>query len=496
MTNISAKRIVDADHPWLGLSPFTSATKEYFFGRDREIRDLFLRVRDQPLSILYGKSGLGKTSLLGAGLIPKLQVEGYRPCLVRLGFESIDPSAVAQTSAALRFFIDKRDMSSFTLSPEFARPGYAGTMLAPAESYFQPQSTLWELFHHLTNRPEELNSHPIVLILDQFEEIFTLANGPERQREVQEFFCQLADLIENRPPQTVQDQLRQNRRLTRDYDLNTSPMRVVITLREDYLSQLEAWKKLMPSMMRNRVGLQELAGPQALDAVVLPGQRESRQLVSNEVGASIVRFVAQRPPETPLEEIGAVPPLLSLICDELNESRIAAKESMITAEQVSRQSSNILETFYTRSFDGLPDAVLRYVEDRMVTIGGYRNPVASEDAISELAVQGVEAPQQAIDQLMFGRLLSSEERGGIQRLEITHDVLAPLVVRSRDARRNRERLAKAEREREVARKQRKRLQLVAASMIGLALFAVAGAGVAIRATFQAKQQEERANVAK
>ena len=142
MTNITAKRIVDADHPWLGLSPFTSATKEYFFGRDREIRHLFLRVRDQPLTILYGKSGLGKTSLLGAGLIPKLQVEGYRPCLVRLGFEPIDPSAVAQTSAAVRFFIDKKEMSSFTLSPEFARPDYAGTMLAPAQSYFQPQLTL------------------------------------------------------------------------------------------------------------------------------------------------------------------------------------------------------------------------------------------------------------------------------------------------------------------------------------------------------------------
>ncbi len=493
MTNNSAKRIVDADHPWLGLSPFTSATKEYFFGRDREIRDLFLRVRDQPLTILYGKSGLGKTSLLGAGLIPKLQVEGYRPCSVRLGFEPIDPSAIAQTSAALRFFIDRKEMPHLHLSPEFARPGYEGTMLAPSSSYFQPQLTLWELFHNLAKRPEDIKANPIVLILDQFEEIFTLANGPERQREVQEFFCQLSDLIENRPPQTVQDQLRQNRRLTRDYDLNTSPMRVVITLREDYLSQLESWKKLMPSMMRNRVGLQELAGPQALDAVVQPGQREGRQLVSNEVGASIVRFVAQRSSETPLEEIGAVPPLLSLICDELNESRIAASESTITAEQVSRQSGNILETFYTRSFDGLPDSVRRYVEDRMVTIGGYRNPVASEDAISELAMQGVEAPQQAIDQLMFGRLLSSEERGGVQRLEITHDVLAPLVVRSRDARRNREKLEKAEREREVARRQRKRLQMVVASMIGLAVFALVGAGVAIRATMQANRATLHAN---
>src|ERR1035438_621462 len=81
------QRVVDNDHPWLGLSAFTEATKSFFYGREREIRDIFLRVREQPLTVLFGQSGLGKTSLLGAGLIPKLRVEGYRPCLLRLDFE-------------------------------------------------------------------------------------------------------------------------------------------------------------------------------------------------------------------------------------------------------------------------------------------------------------------------------------------------------------------------------------------------------------------------
>src|SRR5215470_4171136 len=78
--------LVDAEHPWLGLHPFTEENQHYFFGRTAEIRDIFLRVREQPLTVLYGQSGLGKTSLLRAGLIPKLRVERFRPLRVLLDF--------------------------------------------------------------------------------------------------------------------------------------------------------------------------------------------------------------------------------------------------------------------------------------------------------------------------------------------------------------------------------------------------------------------------
>jgi WD40 repeat protein/Flp pilus assembly protein TadD len=476
----SMQRMVDADHPWLGLTPFTPQTKEFFFGRDREIRDLFLRVREQPLTILYGQSGLGKTSLLGAGLIPKLEVEDYRPCLIRLGYEASDLSAIAQTIATIR------KLTSL-LPPNTPSSGRGGE---------GEEVTLWEYFHHLSFRPMSLEENPLVIIFDQFEEIFTLTDSPHRQQESQDFFRQLADLIENRPPQTVQGLLRENRRLARDYDLSASPVRVVITLREDYLSHLEAWKKQLPSLMRNRVGLRQLDGPQALEAVVRPGRREGRNLVSDDVAASIVRFVAKKPADTPLEEIGAVPPLLSLLCDELNESRLVAKASMITAEQVQSQSSDILQNFYLRSFDNLSTAVRTYVEDRMVTIGGHRNPVAREDALSELAAQGVVNPSDAIDQLIQGRLLSSEERGGVQRLEITHDVLAPLVVHSRDQRRVRERAEKAEREQEESRQQRRKLQRITGAMIALTLLAMVGTAFAIYSTYQANEQQRIADQAR
>ena len=50
-----------------------------FFGRDAEIRELFERVQHRPLTVLFGQSGLGKTSLLQAGLVPRLRDAGFQP---------------------------------------------------------------------------------------------------------------------------------------------------------------------------------------------------------------------------------------------------------------------------------------------------------------------------------------------------------------------------------------------------------------------------------
>lgn len=474
------RQIVDSEHPWLGLSPFTEETKGFFFGRDQEIRDIFLRVREHPLTVLYGQSGLGKTSLLGAGLTPKLKVEGFSPVLVRLGYDNSDPPLIEQV---FRFV-------------NSAFPGSDTNVIDPP----RPLATLWETFHHRPSLSDRVVEFPPVLIFDQFEEIFTLAlQTRERQLQAEILFRQLADFVENRPPGPVQERLLADRRLAREYDLTTSPVRIVITLREDYLSQLEAWKKLMPALMRNRMALRLLNGPQALEAVVRPGRSAGRELVSESVGSRIVCFVAKKPAGTPLTEIEAVPPLLSLLCDELNATRLQTGAATITHDQVERQSADILQNFYTRSFDGLHPAVRRFVEDRMVTVGGHRNPVAREDAIAELQAGNVSDPAAALDQLIQGRLLSSEDRGGLQRLEITHDVLAPLTVRSRDDRKTREARELADREAASNRRRLRRARM-AATMYGVLtlISMVAGGwawraqGIAATARQKAEQREKEA----
>jgi WD40 repeat protein len=450
-----------------------------FFGRDDEIRDLFLRVRDQPLTVLYGQSGLGKTSLLGAGLVPKLKVEGFRPVLLRLAYDSGEPPLLQQTVSAVAEHCNGGVVSRSQASTETLPKGDA-----------RPSATLWERFHHIPSRPPDAETSPIVLIFDQFEEIFTLGQSAERQAQVSEFFVQLAELVENRPPAEVQEKWRCDRKVAREYDVSPVLARVVIALREDFLAQLEVWRKTVPSLMRNRMRMEMLNGLQALEAVARPGQMARPPLATEDVAAQIVRFVAQRPPETPLNAISAVPPLLSLVCDELNMARLAAGASTITSDQVKEQSKDILQNFYARSFDGLPTSVQRFVEERFVTtVGEHRNSIARDDAISELAKSGVENPAGAIDHLINRRLLSAEERGGVLRLEITHDVLAPVVVRARDRRQAREAVEAAEKHAREARADEQRRAQLYRTRLAMTIFAVL-AGLAVISSFWAWRASE------
>ena len=67
----------DAQHPWLGLSSFTEETRGYFYGREEEVGELARRVQRKLLTVLFGQSGLGKTSILRAGIVPRLRPEGF-----------------------------------------------------------------------------------------------------------------------------------------------------------------------------------------------------------------------------------------------------------------------------------------------------------------------------------------------------------------------------------------------------------------------------------
>ena len=55
---------IDPENPWLGLASFTEETRGYFHGREEETGELCRRVQRKLLTILFGQSGLGKTSIL------------------------------------------------------------------------------------------------------------------------------------------------------------------------------------------------------------------------------------------------------------------------------------------------------------------------------------------------------------------------------------------------------------------------------------------------
>lgn len=423
------KKIVDIEHPYLGLDSFREEHERFFFGRHQEIQELFVRVKDNILTVLFSRSGNGKTSLLRAGLLPELRRAGYQPIEIRLLFNK---DALPLAQQVRQAFLEQYNKDSGSRSVV----------------YHRESPSLWEMLHHIEKRPEELAVKTPVFIFDQFEEVFTLGEQPSSKTQIQELFSEIAGLVENRVPEYLVGQLRRNPSQARTFDFNQVPLRVIVAIRDDFLSQLELWQDVVPSFMRNRMPLHLLNGLQALKAVVEPARLGDREIVSEELGRQIVRLVAEAGPETPVEEIEAVPPILSLVCEELNDQRLKAGGQTIAS--VSREDvEHILNRFYENRYRGLAgeEAIRRIVEEKLVTETGYRLPVPMADLLREFAASQVPDAHTALEELIHRRLLNREERHGIQWIEIIHDRLIEHVKKARADRRREELKAEEERRR-------------------------------------------------
>ncbi len=67
--------LIDDEHPWPWLDAFPESAARFFNGRDEDAEALLRCVLAAPVAVLFGKSGLGKSSLLQAGLFPSLRAE-------------------------------------------------------------------------------------------------------------------------------------------------------------------------------------------------------------------------------------------------------------------------------------------------------------------------------------------------------------------------------------------------------------------------------------
>jgi type II secretory pathway pseudopilin PulG len=448
---------VDAQNPWLGLVSFTEETRGYFHGREEEAAELGRRVQRKLLTVLFGQSGLGKTSILQAGLVPRLRPEGFCPVYVRLDYDPSSPPPAEQIKRAL--FLATEAAGAWTQS---------GAAVAG--------ETLWEFLHHRDDVLKDTSGRTLIpiLIFDQFEEIFTLAQSDDAgRRRAQEFLADLADLVENRPPVALEGRIERDETDAARFDFARADYRILISLREDYLAHLEGLKSQMPSVTQNRMRLARMTGAQAVSAVLAPAPH----LVSEAVAEAVVRFVAGG---ADLARAEVEPSLLSLICRELNNTRLAQGHAEISADLLAGSRDTILSEFYERALADQPPGVRVFIEDEMLTDSGFRESIAEERVRKGFAAAG--ASPEALATLVNRRLLRVEDRLDLRRVEITHDVLCSVVAASRGVRREREALEDSkrqlalQREREAATQRAlTRARLVAAVSIALMLVAAGSA---------------------
>ena len=402
-----------------GTAPFQDSDldRQTFFGRRDEIRSLQSLVRAEDLVILFGKSGMGKSSLINAGLVEPLRAQHYLPMVVRLADQQTLPALfagvrhAAQEAGVDLIGVDETDETS-------------------AWRFFK-QAEFWSGNDDLL--------HP-VLILDQFEELFTLQAPKERRS----FIAELAELVSGRLGTDRENREETSRR--KAIDSSPPRLKIVISLREDFLANLEELARDIPGILHNRFRLGPLTLEGARAAITRPASLVLEAFETlpfsyrEEALSKMISFLAKRRHGAEMLESNEVEPVqLQLICRYL-EGEVRARQTSAggTVEiQISdadlgdvERMEQVLEDFYERIiFSVRPRtkarAVRRLCEKRLISSGGRRLTEDQEEIERRFGIS-----KELLRQLVDARLLRAEPRLGGTLYEVGHDRLVAPILES------------------------------------------------------------------
>jgi len=408
--------------------------KRLFFGRERETYELLQTILFDTITILHAPSGYGKTSLLQAAVFPRLREHNYYPVVVRFNVPDKRPVV-----ALLEKFssIDRED---------------------EVKQIISTGDELVSFFENLSLNPNASNGHAkLVVVLDQFEELFTLEHNDEHRDQ---FLKGVSDLV-----------LADRERLI--------SIKIVISIREDLLARLESFGLLIPSIFSNRYALGALTRDGAAIAISKPAELIIPNVnitppfsITPDAQKQILDFLCRRKSGIKYIETNEVSPIqLQIICAELEDVALSKQVSgKVIIEQADLHGENGLKSMLTSFYDKqivklkakISKGEVRRLTDIVETsliINGRRVPIAYKALISWEGVS-----QSGLDLLISNRLLKTEEYGSDNSLvEISHDTLVEPIL----TRRSREKLKKVKRYRQLAAGV---IVLVILSLIGLDVY--------------------------
>lgn len=497
-----------------GIRPFSADDNRLFFGRSESIKRINRLFKLEKLIVLFGKSGLGKTSLVQAGAIPILQkedladgVEDFRFELLRFGaYHSGDSSRQGLTSETpvqriRRAIVGDHETSSSDLF-KIVEDDQSPWMAAKALQL-------------------DGDARTIVLILDQSEELFTWP-----QSEIDLVKEALQSLLNQNVPDAIRRKLhRAARGGEMDYNLLMAPpaAKAMLVIRSDKLDSLDQLADVLPDIYNKRYELPPLNRMAATEAILEPAQLSGEFSTptfsySDDCLNYILDFLSNTSEEKNETKGGDYQERiegfqLQLICQhaefKVKEKAADGETGIVLQKEDIGNLQEVTRSYYQRVLDGISDAGERekvqvLVEEGLIyEAGPDSRRLSLFDGLIE-SQYGV-GPEN-LEYLGHSRLLRrvSLPEGGFS-YEISHDsLLAPILavkevrkgVEQQAAEAEAARLALIEQqEREAAEakeRQRKRTGKYLAVVSVLSILALGGMGFAFWQSNRASQQEELA----
>jgi hypothetical protein len=415
---------------YLGAAPFSKDHHHVFFGRTKEVETLARMLNEGDQILLYSKSGVGKTSLIEAGLIEKLKGNRHTHCtLIRFGNYVQGELRDGNPETPLENLIRR-----------------VGDPVSPTIlSRVMPEYTsLWSRFK---TQQKDFSSRSI-LIFDQFEELFTYP--PE---QIHEFKTALAELINPYIPERFQFALQVqqdagNAPLTDEeiYQLY-APMniKILVAIREDRMSDILQLNEYLPELRHNFYELRPLDAQRAREAIERPameaGPFASEPFTFEPAAVDAILKYLSNDGLQPIETTQ-----LQIICRRVEEIRRnwTDQSRKIFLGTELPKFENLMQDFYKSVLEKVGatqySSTRRFVEESLIH-GSQRIPVAKPTCLDILG-------EEVITILVGEHLMRAEPNstGGLS-FELSHDTLVDPILAMKQERQTQEALAKAEQER-------------------------------------------------
>jgi CHASE2 domain-containing sensor protein len=416
------------EFPFKGLQPYTEADREYFFGRERDKIIIASNLIASPLTILYGASGVGKTSVLMAAVTPYLKAIPHLTTVIFRSWQSTELSS--------------------SLRAEVLKVAGQGGRQAIGQAAIKDIDLSTPLDEFLI-RYTDISQSRILFIFDQFEEYFI--NHPASP-QVEHFEAEFARVV--------------NRR---EVDAH-----FLISLREEELSKLDRFQGRIPNLFSNHLRVARLDRKAAEDAIRKPLEVYNRKLALPEGGkvsiedelVSALLDKASLRNGSPTGE-GAYPhraqpgtstagietPVLQILLTRLWHKEKSQGSNVMRLQTFNEQlggAEKIVSTYFSEVMNGLTERereIAASIFQFLVTPSGTKIALEPKTLSSWANLNGEQAQLQVTalleklssyqaDSTMDGRQVLQGVRvlrkvtapNQPERYEIFHDVLAPSIL--------------------------------------------------------------------
>jgi len=352
--------------PFKFLDSYTKDDKDIFFGREAEVEDIYTKVFQGKILLVYGASGTGKSSLISCGLANKFQDSDWLPVEIRRGTDINDSV--------------RQQLEKLMLTP-----------VASSKNITIPKLLKSIYLDHFK---------PIFLVFDQFEELFIFGDREEWEKFIN----------------TVREVL--------DSDLQ---VRFIFIVRGEYLEYLTDFEQVLPEIFGNRIRIEKMTRTNAVHCITGPCRSAGIE-VEEHFPDNLLTKLSPNKTEVELTYLQVfLDRIFKKASEKTKEGKIVFSNTLL--EELGNVG-DVLSQFLDEQIELIPDSekALALLK-AFVSTDATKKQISLQQAAEFVKTIGKELGEKQVDiliqELVNRRILKDKDEAG--RYELRHDSIAAKI---------------------------------------------------------------------